>query len=273
MKFSDFLNIINEYREIFMNHYYLKNDQSSISLLNHTLNNKINNYVDYINFSLILKNIDTVYRKNNKTKILDLGCGVLDKSFILRKFYPYSKIYGVETKNPDDYELIKLNKTRFNRKKFFSLLNSKYNIKFYLYNGKNLPFADNYFNVILLYAVLEHVKFESRKSFIRTIQKKLKVNGLIIVTRCPQKYGFFEQISEKLLLGAHKWRLTEKEIYELFPSSKYKIIEIKKVNNIFTEPTTLTNRIFYLLIIIDKVLALIKWPFFSDYFLAIKKLS
>lgn len=262
---------LDQYKKIFEQYYFDKSDKSSSLTKNHILNNKINNYIDFNNFYLIKKFIDNCYN-NTKIKILDLGCGALDKSYILKMLYPKSELVGLEAVVSDDPGHKVVNKTRFNKPVFYGILQHQHNIKFGLYDGRNIPYPDNYFDVILLYAVLEHVQPQHRISFIKKTQQKLKRNGVFIIARCPQKYGLFEMISEKLSLGAHKWRMTLSDFDKIFPHQQYKIEKIKKLNNIFTEPTYLTNRLYYLLILVDKLLEYTRWPFFTDYFIIIRKI-
>lgn len=270
INYSFFNKYLDEYRIVFNKYYFDKNDKSSFLTKNHILNNKINNFIDFNNFKFIKKFIDKYY-KNDKIKILDLGCGALDKAFILRKLYPQNKIIGLEAKISDDPGHKEVNTTRFSKSDFYKILQSKFNIQFRLYDGRSIPYPDNHFNIILLYAVIEHIKPQFRINFIKKIKQKLKKNGIFIIARCPQKYGLFEMISEKLSLGAHKWRMSIRDFDKIFSKQQFEIVMIKKLNNIFTEPSNIANKLYRILVIIDKILEFIKWPFFADYFLIIKK--
>lgn len=54
------------------------------------------------------------------------------------------------------------------------------NCAYQLYDGKTIPFADNYFDVIVSFHAIEHIKDDV--GFIDELYRALKDNGLLIVT-------------------------------------------------------------------------------------------
>jgi len=270
MDIKTFNSYYDEYSKIFLKYFYNKKDFNAHIAINHHINNKVNRYIDFRNIDLIDQFLIKNYKKRI-FKLLDLGCGGLDKSFILKKLHPKSKIFGIETKISDDPGHVEINKYRFNKPNFFQQIKLKYNINFDLYDGRNLDFPDNFFDIIMLYATLEHIIPKERKKFIAGIEKKLKKNGYFIIARCPQKNGLFETIADKLSLGSHLWRLQKNDFIDLFPKQKYEIFILKYLNNIFTEPAAITNFFYPILVVIDRLLEYVKWPFFSDYFLVLRK--
>jgi len=271
MNLKEFRRYYQEYSNIYLKYFYNKNDASSDLTLSHHINNRANQYIDYRNLDLVAQCLSGEYQSPRRFKLLDLGCGGLDKSLILRKLFPLAELFGVEAKISDDPGHREINKYRFNKPEYYQVLKKKYNLNFGLYDGRNLKFSNSFFDVIMLYATLEHIVPNERKEFIAKISKKLKKNGLIIVTRCPQKNGLFETISEKLSLGAHLWRLTKDEFNDIFPSQQFEMIEYREMNNIFTEPAAIANFFFPILVVLDRLLEYLKWPFFSDYFLVLRK--
>lgn len=270
MNIKEFNILLDDYKKNFNQYYYSENDISSQIILKDMLMNKINNYIDFLNISLIKNFLDNHY-STKKLRILDLGCGALDKTFILKKLYPNAELFGVESIISDDPEHVEINKTRFDKPRFFQALKKDYDINFILFDGRNLHFPEEYFDIILLYATIEHIRPWDRNNFITKTQSKLKKDGFFIIARCPQKYGLFEMISEKISHGAHRWRMTINDFKNIFPENKYKIVFRKNLNNIFTKPSFIVNSLYILLIAVDKILNYIKWPLFSDYFIIIKK--
>lgn len=49
MKFSTYLDFLNQYKKIFYKYYYKDGDKSSIVIDKHMLSNKINNYINHQN--------------------------------------------------------------------------------------------------------------------------------------------------------------------------------------------------------------------------------
>lgn len=113
-------------------------------------------YSKYILF--LMKNL-----KDKKGKFLDVGCGngrVLE----LMKKEGYSWGYGVEIS------------------KLFVKESKSKDLEVYLYDGINLPFKNDFFDLIGSFNVLEHSS--SPELFLKNQVEKLKKGGVIIVA-CP----------------------------------------------------------------------------------------
>ena len=199
--FDDVYNYISKNEEV-NNNYYVAGSSN-------ILTDGINIYVDQKNFTSIKIFFKEVL--DEKFNILDLGCGLGDKSVVLKNVFKNSSVYGLETTTCDDPNQ-KDNLPSNTFSKFYPLLNKKYNINLGLYDGLNIPFDDNFFDIILLYAVIEHISPDNRKIFIDTISKKLKKDGFFVITRCPRYWGLMEFISRKFRLGAHPWVLKKKDL-------------------------------------------------------------
>jgi len=269
------INIVNIYRDflldideiagnnnILTNHRYYKVSHS-------ILTNKLNIHVDDRTLTLIHQFF--INKKNDTMNLLDLGAGLGSKSVAFKKVFKNSNIYGLETINHDDPDLIE-HKPHLFYEKIYPHLNKKYNINLGMYDGLNIPFEDNFFDIIFLYAVIEHISPENRKVFIDTISKKLKKGGYIVITRCPRFWGLMEFISRTFKLGAHPWVLKKKELLGLFDKDKYSIEIFKRMNNI-PNNHAVSKYLHKILIPVDKFLDFIKWPFSTDYFLILKKID
>lgn len=255
-------NVLNIY--VFIKQYDINNHYYKEAFLR-ILNNDTDIYSNYQNFKLI----SGYFRKFYNKRVLDLGCGLGDKSILLKEFFPSFEIFGLETTYHDDPDHVE-HKPQLFFEKIYPILNKEYNINFDLYDGLNIPFDDNFFDVILLYAVIEHIAPENRKVFIDTISKKLKKEGYIVITRCPRYWGLIEFLSRKLKLGAHPWVLKKKELLCLFDKDRYSVEVFKRMNNI--PNNHIVSKCFHkILIPLDKFLDFIRWPFSTDYFLIVKK--
>ncbi|HPD73705.1 MAG TPA: methyltransferase domain-containing protein [bacterium] len=262
--YKDIFDVITSYlseNEKLGNNYYVSGSKN-------ILTGEINTYVDQNNFT----NIEIFFNKllDRELNILDLGCGLGDKSTILKNVFKNSSVFGLETTKCDDPDQKdNLPSKIFSR--FYPTLNKKYNINLGLYDGLNIPFEDSFFDIIVLYAVIEHIAPENRKVFIDTISKKLKKDGYIVITRCPRFWGLMEFISRKFNLGAHPWVLKKKELLGLFDEDKFSVEVFKRMNNV--PNNHVVSKYFHkILIPLDKFLDFIKWPFSTDYFLIVKKI-
>lgn len=267
MKFSEFEKIINNlYKDIKL----IKNDKTTIyNSVVESLLNKMNQYINFKNVNEIEKFIHS--KKIIGCNLIDVGCGLGDKTIMLKQILKKCDIYGVETLASDDPEHKEFLPYNF-YKKYYPVFNKKYKVNLSSFDGYNLNFPDNFFNVILLYAVIEHVEPKNREKFLNSLYKKLKKDGYIIIARCPRFWSLNEFILRKLQWGAHKWVLKKSELIGLF-DDRYKVEKLIINNNIPANPSKITNKLLKFLIILNELLTFFKWPFATDYFLILKKLK
>jgi len=109
---------------------------------------------------------------NNAERLLDIGCASGEHTlYYLKKC---SKVFGVDA-----------------NKDLIETANERYpQIKFRVANAESLPFAKNYFDVVVMNDVLEHV--EDEKKSLDETHRVLKKDGILIVTT-PHK-GLFSFI-------------------------------------------------------------------------------
>lgn len=145
--------------------------------------NKI--YLDKLNdlslsyYSKYIKYIKK-YLVNKNSIFLDVGCG---NGIVLNEFKKakYSNGYGLDIS-----------------RLFIKETKSKGLENIYYYNGKQLPFKDNFFDLIGSFNVLEHT--ENPEKFIKEQVSKLKPNGFIIVS-CPNFLSVLFQSNHRRLKG------------------------------------------------------------------------
>jgi len=154
----------------------------------------------------------------NINKLLDIGCayGYYTK-FYLNKC---KNVYGID---PNE-DLIKIAKKRYPK------------IKFKIGSAEKIPFKDNYFDVVLLNDVLEHVNNEEKT--LSEIYRVLKENGIIILT-VPHKglfrfmdvdnYSWYARNKFPKLYKIIRKEITVKPGYE----KKHRHYSIKDIEKLF----------------------------------------
>lgn len=126
------------------------------------------------------KFIPAFYRKG---RILDIGCGVFPV-FLLKT--DFKEKYGMDSA----LKIIKTGRKNIH----FSSLNAE--------KGKPLPFRDNFFDVIVLLAVLEHLEGDSVEFILSEIRRVLKKNGrFILTTPSPWAGGLLKLMARLRLIS------------------------------------------------------------------------
>lgn len=140
----------------------------------------------FLNISKFL--LDEIRCHNNileNLKVLDIGCGSGEYLIFLNDNLKNGEYCGVEiSQSAIDHANINLKKNEFDffgdpyLQKFTYKVNAK-NFKFSKINGADLPFQENYFDVVYFVMVLHHT-YEYEK-IIKEAQRVLKNDGVLIV--------------------------------------------------------------------------------------------
>ena len=97
-------------------------------------------------------------------KILDLGCG-RTPYFLLHTLF--SEKYGLDIDSEDKFSEIKIGYFNFDKK-------------------EKIPFEENYFSVVTMLAVFEHISINNLEYLLREIKRILIDKGILIITTpCP----------------------------------------------------------------------------------------
>lgn len=150
---------------------------------------------------------------NGATRVLDIGCGHTD--FLKEVYDRTPHTYGAD---PDAAALAK-NTTIKNT---------------VTANAEHLPFEDNFFDVVVLAWVLEHL--ERPEAVFREIHRVLKPNGTVIFLT-PNAWNYNVWIIRAIPNAFHDFftrRLYERQEHDTFPT-RYKINSPRRVESILTK--------------------------------------
>lgn len=264
LSYNDFLRIAKNFKEAFLN-FNLPTEHPYYATSVSMLESEMNDYVNYVNF----REIYELLKERENLKLIDVGCGIGDKAYIIKRLSPTFEVIGFETFNYDDTHHQETNPSLFFKSVYESLA-TNISLVCTMYDGAHLPLADASVDVILLYAVIEHISPEHREDFLKEMNRVLKPRGMIIIARCPRYWGLMEYISRKRKLGAHPWVLKKSELLGYFDTDKYKVRILKRMNNA-PNNRSLTRGHVRFFIWFDQCLSWIRWPFSTDYFLVIQK--
>jgi len=168
---------------------------------------------------------EEIFKKYAKGKILDIGCGIGKHLSSIKNF---EEKYGV-----DPSELaIKKSRESFPDCKF--IVGSSY----------NLPFKENFFDLVYSIDVIEHLKFPEK--MLAEVKRVLKPNGILIIQ--TPNYPIKRLYDLINWLNPKSWRKSWKD--DPTHISKYSYFKLKKTLNkyfkileIFPRNILLENRI------------------------------
>lgn len=158
----------------------------------------LTNYVKIFSEYWFSKNI-------NKLQLLDWGCGIGHNSYILKSM-------GF---------IITACDIKFEAEKFAKAGNFSFVL---LKHDHQLPFNDNYFDVVLSFGVLEHVPndFQSLKE----INRVLKTSGLFFCFNLPHFLSISQRVAPLLGHVAHRRLYSEGLVKNLLGRSNFNLINI-----------------------------------------------
>jgi len=100
--------------------------------------------------------------KEQPLKILDFGCGDGNSSLFIRKHFPNATIFGVDVSESS----IKIATSK-------NIINST----FKAYNGTELPFDNNEFDIVFTSMVFHHIEHKLHHAILKDILRILKTGG------------------------------------------------------------------------------------------------
>ena len=173
----------------------------------------------------IINKIKKYYPKK-EISILDIGCGEGYNTCLMDSIIINSKITGI------DY--------RKHYKKYWKLINKNgYKIRFITSDARKIPSDKEFFDIIIMWGVLEHIGEDKKtnkekrieeKLCIKEIYRLLKPEGLLMINYLPNKFSYIEFIAKYLNLYNHLKKFSKKEIIELLYENNFEIIDIKYVH-------------------------------------------
>ena len=186
-------------------------------------------------------------------RVLDFGCGFGIQSAILaQKGYDVIGLETVEDKSLDHFFKGEIDRHRLERNQSLNsiwkwLKKSQTSLAFKTYDGKNIPYEDSFFDLILAYAVLEHIPEEELPSILRELKRVLKINGHIFIFQFPRAESYAENIAHFLGLEAHEFLLTEEGIVNLITDCGFKITTRYRSDLLIKRPKKIVNFLFPIL--------------------------
>lgn len=186
--------------------------------------------------------------KNKRVKILDFGTGsgIFASSLFLLDNPDFKEIFAIDAVNHDTNNEISKDQIK-NQTKLWDKLNSELvKVKFQQYDGAKIPFKDNTFDIVVAYAVIEHVGEENVERILKELKRVLKSDGLLFIFKTPRKFALTEHIAALLRIGSHEVLYSDKKIKDIL-AGHFSIVEHWKSDMVFEFPGKYTNLIYPIL--------------------------
>lgn len=160
------------------------------------------------NYHWLERPFNTLNRMNEKDVLLDIGCGdgLYDGVFYSKKA---SKIMAIDK----DKEAIKHARKHYSRK----------NVNFAVEDVFEFKFKENYFDLVTLYAVIEHFSESDGLIILKKIKKSLKKGGVLLGST-----PIFPKNKKSLSNWEHENEFTSVKELNKFLSRVFKKIVLKK---------------------------------------------
>lgn len=157
--------------------------------------------------------VGQIIGRNKKLRILDIGCGTGETLTYLKKKFPKTILYGIDTSN----RAIKYSQSRGHKKVIKA-------------SALKLPYKNNSMDVVLLLDVLEHIKQD--KKVIEEAKRILRKGGYIFIASPALPFIWSKHDS----LQGHVRRYTRRDIRLLAQINKMKVERLGYFNFLLSLP-------------------------------------
>jgi SAM-dependent methyltransferase len=162
-------------------------------------------------------------------KALDFGCGI-GRDLIFMNTLGL-EVYGLDTSK------VAIEKAH-NR-----LFNLGHDTRVQTFDGKKIPFDDDFFDFIISFGVLDHMLFKEAKELMTELKRVLKPNGqalVVVHSYFDSSYGRGEKVDDNTFIinfgevevGLPQHYFIEKEIEELISDFKLERISLHEDRNL-----------------------------------------
>jgi len=194
------------------------------------------------------------YLPKDGGKVLDLGTGCGIYAILLRNHNALTDICAIDATRDKSQNDPNFSDTSKEQEKVWAVFSKDYSIKFSHYDGLNIPYPDNTFDVLTAYAVIEHIDEGELARVFSEVRRVLKPGGVFFVFKTPRKLAYMEHLAGFVGLGRHEKLYGDKEVKRLLLENKFKIVESWKSNLVCEFPGKVTNPLYWALKGMDWVL-------------------
>lgn len=206
--------------------------------------------------------VNSLYKDSKKVlryisrdpKILDFGTGSGIFAIMIRNLNKNVKISAIDTYKDKSQKDPNFKDTSDKQKLIWDEFHKIFKVDFTHYDGLNIPFSDNTFDIVTAYAVIEHIEPAELDHVFRELRRVLKKDGLLFVFKTPRKLAYTEYLAGFFGLGRHGILYGDLEIKHIFSKYQFDIVKNWKSNMTPEFPGKITNLFYPILKIIAFIL-------------------
>lgn len=203
-------------------------------------------------------------RKEKNIKIFDFGTGSGVAAACLKRFCEIDKIdkqLDITATDINDSKTIR----KEEKEKFFydipeqqtmmwKAVAPRYNIKFSHYTDvSELPSEPKTFDIIIMYAVYEHIPREEIDQTMSALKKILKDDGKLYMFTLPRTWSYLEYITEIIGKGSHDIKFGDKEIKDKVVRQGFEIEKFWRSDIFLSFPPDFTNFLYWPLLLAESI--------------------
>jgi len=138
-----------------------------------------------------------------------------------------------------------ISKTKW-QTRIWKTLARRFNSSYLLGDGRFLPFQTELFDVVIAYAVIEHIPHNigGLTMLLNEVNRILKRDGLFFIFRCPREQSYIERFASILKMEHHEKLFSENTIARLLEEHHFCVKEIERTDLIPAFPPKMLQRMW-----------------------------
>ncbi len=192
-------------------------------------------------------------------KVLDFGCGIGLQAYLLAQLG--YEVHGLETVEDKSLEgFLKgraethIRSREESMRGVWQAIQKKASVAFRFYDGRNIPYADGFFDAILAYAVFEHIPPDEIPAIVSNVRRVLKPGGVLYIFQLPQRTSWTEFVARKFGLESHDYLWDIGRVRQILEAAGFVIRHWERADMVVNHPYRFINPLFPALEFFNRVL-------------------
>ena len=136
------------------------------------------------------------FKDNKNVDVLEFGVGTASNSILAKRLYPELRLTGVDV----DTKILEIAQKK--------VTDANINVELVKYDGKQLPFRENSFSVVISSLVFHHLKPDEKQKAFFEINRVLKPNGKLVFVDWGKPSGIYSKFAFNVLRVFDGWKNT-----------------------------------------------------------------